>query len=222
VLGGDRRPRGFEIGRGARHQHDVATFFSQGLGAGSPEVKRFIRLLVAHKTVIDPTIHLYSGMFTARQGQVSPDCTPFADNLPVQVRRICLTGGLPVPDGMDATYRASWEQNKKLLKALWDAGVRIVAGTDSFAGFTLLRELEFDEEAGIPPADVLALATIGAARVMKHDKEWGAIAPGKLADLVLVDGQPDVHVSDLRKAVTVVKGGTLYPCADLRAAIGVH
>ena len=58
-----------------------------------------------------------------------------------------------------------------MIKLLYDAGVPIVAGTDSLAGFALHRELELYVEAGIPPSEVLKIATIGAARVMKRDAD---------------------------------------------------
>ncbi len=57
-------------------------------------------------------------------------------------------------------------------------------------GFTLLRELELYEQAGIPRADVLYIATLGAATVAGKAKELGSIEPGKLADLIVTDGDP--------------------------------
>jgi imidazolonepropionase-like amidohydrolase len=45
----------------------------------------------------------------------------------------------------------------------------------------------------------LKLATFGAARIMKKDAELGSIAPGKLADLVLINGNPAQNISDVRK-----------------------
>ena len=80
----------------------------------------------------------------------------------------------------------------------------------------LQRELELDAQAGIPPAGVLKLATLGAARIMKRDSELGSIAPGKLADVVLVDGNPVANISDVRKTVVVVKNGVVYrPTRDV-------
>lgn len=192
------------------------------LDLASADVRKFVALLAKHKTVIDPTLVTFEPMFLGRPGQMPPTFAAVADRFPVQVRRGLLQGGLPVPEGMDATYRASYETMKKLVKAMWDAGVRVVAGTDDLAGFSLHRELELYVDAGIPAPDVLAIATIGAARVMKHEKDWGSIAPGKYADVVLVDGKPDEHISDVRRPVTVVKGGMVYASADLLAAIGVR
>ena len=102
------------------------------------------------------------------------------------------------------------------------AGVPIVAGTDAFLGFAYQRELELYEEAGIPAPRVLQIATIGAARVMKRDKELGSIAAGKLADVIVVDGHPAEHASDVRKVSLVVKDGVIYEPAKLLAAVGVQ
>ncbi len=76
-------------------------------------------------------------------------------------------------------------------------------------------------KAGIPPAQVLQNATLNAARIMSIDKELGSIAPGKLADLVLVDGDPTKNISDIRKTVLVVKDGVLYNPAELYTELGV-
>jgi imidazolonepropionase-like amidohydrolase len=79
----------------------------------------------------------------------------------------------------------------KLVERAWEHGITIVAGTDAIAGLSYPRELELYVAAGIPAADVLALATIGAARVMGRDRQSGSIAVGKQADLVLVDAAPE-------------------------------
>jgi hypothetical protein len=103
---------------------------------------------------------------------------------------------------------------------LYRSGIPIEAGTDSMAGFALHRELEFDVEAGIPARQVLQNATLNAARIMSLDKELGSIAPGKLADLTLVDGNPAANISDIRKTVLVVKDGVLYQSAELYSELG--
>jgi imidazolonepropionase-like amidohydrolase len=141
--------------------------------------------------------------------------------LPVQIRRNFFYGGLQPPEGMNQRYLDSLQQMLKMTKALYDAGVPIVAGTDALAGFTLPHELELYEQAGIPAAKVLQLGTLGAARVMKRDKDLGSIAPGKLADMILVDGDPSAHVSDVRRVTTVVKDGTVFKAAELDEALGV-
>jgi imidazolonepropionase-like amidohydrolase len=160
-------------------------------------------------------------MFVARVGVMSPGMAPVASRLPAQVRRGFLVGRLPVPPGMDQRYRDTYEAMLRMLKLLYDSGQPIVAGTDALAGFALHRELEDYVTAGVPAPRVLQLATLGAARVMKHDRETGSIAPQKVADLILVDGDPTARISDIRRVVVVIKDGTLYNAGALYQALGV-
>jgi imidazolonepropionase-like amidohydrolase len=57
---------------------------------------------------------------------------------------------------------------------------------------------------------------------MKRETELGSIAPGKLADLILVDGDPATRINDIRRVTTVVKDGTVYQTSALYQAIGVR
>jgi imidazolonepropionase-like amidohydrolase len=109
-----------------------------------------------------------------------------------------------------------------MVRALHEAGIPIVAGSDLTAGFVLPRELENYVRAGIPVPEVLKIATLGAARVMKHDGELGSIAPGKLADMILVDGDPVADIGELRRVVLTIKDGVLYETAKLWQAVGVE
>jgi len=206
--------------RGPARFTEVAAHGAE-IDPNSEQVKAFIKLLQDHKTVLDPTLNVFEGMFDDRPGKVSAVYAAVADRMPAQIRRGFFYGGLDVPEGMDQRYQDSFRQMLKMTKAFYDAGIPIVAGTDSLAGFTLPRELELYEEAGIPSAKVLQLATLGAARVMKRDEDLGSIAPGKLADMILVEGDPTLHVGDVRNVRTVVKGGVLYQSADLYGAVGV-
>lgn len=123
---------------------------------------------------------------------------------------------------MDEQYRKSFAKMVELVGVMFRAGIPIESGTDSMAGFALHRELELHVEAGIPAEKVLQDATLGAARIMKMDRDLGSIAPGKLADLVLVDGDPVADISDIRETVLVVKDGVWYRPAELYAALGVE
>jgi imidazolonepropionase-like amidohydrolase len=74
------------------------------------------------------------------------------------------------------------------------------------------------ELAGIPRAKILQIATIDAARIMKDDREYGSLTVGKVADLLVVNGDPTRQISELTKLETVVRGGRLYPIEALRKA----
>jgi imidazolonepropionase-like amidohydrolase len=192
------------------------------LDLGSERVRAFIQLLKERGTALDPTVNVFEELFVARKGVVSPGYAAVADRLPPQVRRGLLAGGLPVPEGMDQRYRDSFAAMLRFLKLMYDAGIPLEAGTDAFPGFAYQRELELYAQAGIPASAVLQIATINAARIMHRDSVLGSITPGKLADLILVDGNPAERISDIRRVALVVKGGTVYEPAMLYRAIGVR
>jgi imidazolonepropionase-like amidohydrolase len=192
-----------------------------GLDLTSPPVQSFIKLLQDHHTKLDLTLSIFEDMYLNRAGQIPIGFQPVANRLPAQVRRGLLTTGLTPPAGMDETYRKSFARMLEFAGLLYRAGIPIEAGTDSMAGFALHRELELDVQAGIPAAEVLENATLNAARIMSLDQELGSIAPGKLADLTLVDGDPTANIRDIRKTVVVVKDGVLYQSKELYSELGV-
>jgi len=124
--------------------------------------------------------------------------------------------------GTPANVQKSDANYSRLIKRLYDAGVTMVPGTDNNAGTTYNAELEVYEHAGVPAPFVLQMATITSARVMKDDKDYGSIAPGKVADVIIVDGNPAEHVSELRKVQQVVRGGRLFDVRDLKVATGLE
>ncbi len=191
------------------------------LNLGSDRVQAFVKVLQEHHTVLDPTVSVFEDLFVGRDGKFAPTLEPVANRLPPQIRRNFLAVGLPVPEGKDQKYRDSYQVMLRFLKKLHDAGVTIVAGTDDLAGFTLHRELINYVAAGIPAPRALQLATIVPARVMKREATTGSIAPGKAADLILVNGDPTERITDIRRVVTVIKDGTVYDGAVLYSALGV-
>jgi imidazolonepropionase-like amidohydrolase len=123
-------------------------------------------------------------------------------------------------DGQEREY---YENMMRLLKRLYDAGAALVIGTDAprSPGLSLHHEMEIWVRAGVPPAKVLQIATIGAARVMKVDGETGAIRAGKKADFVLTEGDPTQTISDVRRCWIVVKNGVVYHSADLYKTVSI-
>jgi imidazolonepropionase-like amidohydrolase len=109
-----------------------------------------------------------------------------------------------------------------MLKKLYDGGVQIVAGTDQGNGYALHRELEIYQVAGIPAPKILQIATIEAATLMKRDKELGSITPGKMADIILVNGDPTSRIQDIRKIETVIQSGNVLKPAELYPAMGIR
>jgi imidazolonepropionase-like amidohydrolase len=195
---------------------------ASSLDLQSQRVRDFIALLKQRNIVVDPTINAFEGMFLGRIGTISPGYEAVADRLPPVIRRSFLSGGLPVPEGKDSLYRAAFPAMLRMLKMLYDAGVTIVPGTDAPPGFALHRELELYSAAGIPNAQVLRIATIGAARVLGMQDTMGSIQPGKLADLIIIDGDPEKDMSEIRRVELTMKDGIIFESAKVYQALGVR
>ena len=186
-----------------------------------PQVRDFIAFLKAHHTVLDPTVNVFEGLFSGNPASVMPGLEDIAPRFPPQIRRGLLSEALDVPKGKEEAYRAAFPAMLTLLKALHDAGVTIIPGTDALAGYQLHHELELYVRAGIAPAEVLRAATLTSAQVMGVDGNRGVIAPGKFADMVLVDGDPSKDIGDIRKIASVFKDGKVYDPAAIEKALGI-
>ncbi|PYJ50238.1 MAG: hypothetical protein DME87_06910 [Verrucomicrobia bacterium] len=185
------------------------------------EVREFITFLKQHHTVLDPTMGAFEGLFCGDPTVITPGLEEIAPRFPPQVRRLLLSGALEVPKGKEAAYREAFPAMLRLLKALYDAGIAIIPGTDGLAGYMLHHELELYVRAGIAPAEVLRMATLTPAMVMGVNKDRGVIAAGKLADMVLIDGDPTQNIRDINKITTVIKGGKVYDTAAIEKALGI-
>jgi len=186
-----------------------------------PEVREFIAFLKQHHTVLDPTMDAFEGLFCGNPTVVMPGLEEIAPRFPPQVRRQLLSGALEVPKDKEAAYQDAFPAMLRLLKALYDAGITIIPGTDNLAGYMLHHELELYVKAGIPAGEVLRMATLTPALVMGVDKDRGVIAAGKLADMVLIDGDPTQDMRDIHKIKTVIKGGKVYDPAAIEKAFGI-
>lgn len=193
-----------------------------GFDQGSAAVAAFLRLLQERHTVLDPTLGVFENLFIDRPGRVSASWEPIVSRLPAQIQRSTMVGGLPAPGEKDPLYQNSFTALLVMLKRLYDSGIPMVAGTDGVEGLMLHRELELWVKAGIPAAQVLQVATLGAARVAKAEGDLGSIEPGKKADLVLVTGNPAANISDIRRTTIVVKNGVEYRAAELYEALGIR
>jgi hypothetical protein len=206
--------------RGTARFTAVAEHASQ-LGLDNPQVQQFIAYLKAHHTVLDPTMNVFEGMFSGDPAAVTPGLEQIAPRLPPQIRRGLLSEALVPPKGQEGAYRDAFPAMLKLLKGLNDAGITIIPGTDSLAGYTLLHELELYVRAGIPAPQVLRMATLTSAEVIGVDRERGVIAPGRLADLILVDGDPSRRIEDLHRITLVMKGGHVFDPQQIEKALGI-
>jgi imidazolonepropionase-like amidohydrolase len=119
------------------------------------------------------------------------------------------------------TNRVDLEGAESNVPRLRDAGVLFAAGTDAvypgdFQGEGLHHELELLVESGLSPLEAITVATKNAAAIVNASKEWGTLEPGKLANLILVDGKPDQRIADTHNVVIVIKEGAVIDRLALR------
>jgi hypothetical protein len=195
---------------------------SRNLDLDSKAVKEFIALLAERQTVVDATMATFEGTWNQKPGDLDPSLAAVADHVPFATQRAWRNNSTDVSGGKLEIYRASWQRMLQFVGRLHAAGVPLVAGTDSLAGFMLHRELELYVQAGVPAGEAIRIATENGARYAGVLGDRGTIERGKRADLILVDGNPTKNISDIRRISYVLKDGTGYAPAQIYEAFGIR
>jgi len=192
-----------------------------GMDFDSKPVQDFIAMLASRQTVIDPTLATFDFM-QQRDGELASAYAAIADHMPPDVRRNFFVGSMDIPDAeTDSRYKRSYAKMVEFVGRLYRAGVPLVAGTDQLPGFTLQSELALYVQAGLTPAQAIQVATRNGARYTGTSHDRGSVVPGKLADLVLVDGDPTRDIADLRRVVLVLTQGHWISPKELHEEMGI-
>jgi hypothetical protein len=186
---------------------------------------QMIDLMLAHGVFYDANLQMYGGINERRAHGAEMLWTDEAKYFTPYAQGLLEKRGPPAPES-DAKEFA---QRVLEVKSLFDAGGAhlLVVGTDEpvytnlLPGFAYHRELLAMTYAEIPPAAVLKAATINGARALGIDARLGSIEAGKLADLVVVRGNPLDDIKAARDISLVFKDGVAYDPAELlRSAEG--
>jgi imidazolonepropionase-like amidohydrolase len=147
-----------------------------------------MKLMVAHGTYYVPTI--IAGDFVARQAKVP-------GYYPATVAGKALAIGPLIQATAGRAYKAH---------------VKIAFGTDAavYPHGENAHEFELMVGAGMPPMFVIQAATVNAAELLRHDKDLGTVARGKIADVVAVPGNPIDDISLMKRVSFVMKDGVVY------------
>jgi imidazolonepropionase-like amidohydrolase len=182
----------------------------------APLYAKFVR----NSTWITPT---FTAQFEVAQWpQRSVPGDSLAHYLPEAVRKF-VAQIFPMPDsiprGADSVGRAMFAKRQAQVAAMHRAGVRLLVGTDaplrnSPPGFGLHEEMQLLVQGGLSPFEVLRAATFEPARYFNALDSLGTIAPGKVADLVLLDANPLVDIRNTRRIAAVVTNGRVYEQRD--------
>ncbi len=111
---------------------------------------------------------------------------------------------------------ANYEFQKKLVRALHDGGVPLLAGTDSYGplGWSLVEELQNLQDSGLTPFAAIQSATTNAAAYLHRSEEFGTVAVGRRADLILLTKNPLTDVNDIRAISGLVIHGRWISAAE--------
>jgi Tol biopolymer transport system component/imidazolonepropionase-like amidohydrolase len=189
--------------------------YSPKITALSRSYRDVIDLLIASQMTLTPTIGIQGGF----RLQTLQDPSWIAD---VRIERLYPpsvrdrwreeTRTAASAAVLEEMRRLVAPQERTVYKVVKGGG-RVTAGTDAPInpyGLSLLMELENYASGGLTPVEVLRTATTVSAEAMGVGADLGSIEPGKLADLVVVDGNPLADIRDLRRVKRVIKDGHVY------------
>ncbi len=185
----------------------------------SAAVQGTIREIVANRAAVVSTLGVYE-TFVPERARLDSQALDFLDP---EVRKEVIDnhaklaqGGLTVPPRL-LLKMMQWE------RAFVAAGGLLGAGSDPWGtgflpGMGNLRNYELLVEAGFTPEQAVQIITLNGARILGEDAQRGSIVPGKVADLVVIQGNPLAVPYDIYNVVTVFKDGIGYDSMKLRQA----
>jgi len=193
------------------------------LDLNSDAVKETIRTLVAKNVALTSTLPVFEAGAPVTQsgiGAASAVLNPrvlSVMNTDARVRYLTARSRIAADSPAALLVRKSMDFERAFVAA----GGLLLAGLDPtgnggvVAGFGDLREVELLVEAGFTPLEAIKIASFNGAKFLGEDRSLGSIAPGKLADLMIVKGNPAANISDIEKVEIVFKDGVGYDSEKL-------
>ena len=126
-----------------------------------------------------------------------------------------------VSANQESVYAKLFPKAMALERAFAKAGGLLIAGTDPtgsggvIPGYSNQRALELFVEAGFTPLEAITIGTLNGAKYLGRDAKIGTLAPGKQADVIVINGNPAANIADVRKVETVFKRGVGFDPAKL-------
>ena len=183
-------------------------------GEDSADMDEVISLIHQYQVFYDPTLQMYGGVNLRQELGADMIWTDESKYFTPYAQELYKKRGDPPPESDVIEYA----QRVLELKKLHDTGGQdlIIVGTDEpvyttlLPGFAYHRELFALSDAGLPNISILKAATINGAKALGISDKIGSIEPDKLADLLIVKGNPLEDIKAARDIELVVKGGVAY------------
>jgi imidazolonepropionase-like amidohydrolase len=201
-----------------------------------PVDEEFLELALANGTVYNPTLTVMDGyvrMFDAAAERVPPEVDdPGACVDAGTLARVAESATVEPPPGFAVARERRAERMERArqvtganLLHVHAAGIPVAMGTDAGNPLTLhgpsvYAEMEAMQAAGLRPIDVLVASTRNAALAMGRLDDLGTVEAGKIADLIVVAGDPTADIANLRQLRHVVRGGAWWDQESLRRDAG--
>ena len=180
-----------------------------------------IDLVAASGMTITPTISIGGFQLMALRDPAMLDDPRFATLFPSWVVESTRASVEQAGAGRLEVRQARTNAQGETVLAITRAGGRVIAGTDSPImpyALSLHTELEHFADAGLSPFEALQTATVHAAEALGSGRDLGTLEAGKLADLVIVDGNPLADITDARKVTAVITNGAVHELDELLGA----
>lgn len=192
------------------------------LNLKSARVRKTIGRMKKDGIALDPTALILERLMLSRAGEVNAGDADYLNHMPIAYQRYRKRSFVTIKSAEeDQAYQDGFAKVLDVLATLHREGIQLLPGTDDTTGFTVHRELELYTKAGIPAAEALRLGTLASADYLGKAHERGTIEQGKLADFVLVAGDPTQDIREIKKARMVLKGGAIYFPAEIYSALGI-
>ena len=194
----------------------------RNVDVNGPEVAKTIKAMVDNDVAMTSTLAVYELTY--------PDRPPLEDRvleaLAPEAREEYLAVRKQVKERANQSNVPKTFHNAQAFeRAFVKAGGLLGAGVDptgiggALPGFGDQRNYELLIEAGFTPVETIQIMSLNGAKILGVDKDLGSIAEGKIADLVVIRGNPIATHGDIRNVVTVFKDGVGYDSAKLIAAV---
>jgi imidazolonepropionase-like amidohydrolase len=179
-----------------------------------------ISLLIQHNVTLIPTLIRDEFLFAYGDAPAWIDDPFFLKFVPPERLKVLKTKirDEQAKHPQRALFKAGFEMNKTNLKRLSDAGVRIALGTDSggaadrffIQGYSEHREMELMVQSGLSPMQVIQSFSKGGSEALGIEKEFGTLARGKAADLLVLERNPLENIANMRSIQTIYLGGKKF------------
>jgi imidazolonepropionase-like amidohydrolase len=203
-----------------------ATFAN--LDGNSPQIKELFRVLIDHHVAITSTLPVFELLVPGKP----PLQQRVLDAMLPEARSSYLTARVQVQSNSQNGFAAILKKEMELEYAFAKAGGLLLTGPDptgiggTLPGYGDQRGVELLVEAGFTPVEAIRIATLSGAQFEGLAETIGTLAPGKVADIVVLHGDPSTKIDDIEKVDMVFKNGIGYDPAKLiesvRGVVGLH